>query len=111
MKAGLSSKVLAQVEADFPPANQDEVAQVLALYAGQEPERVQLDILVLAAGDVALVYEHVERAQRDYRDILFWAENPDEARLDTPEKRERMRELFRWLGVKLPAWLDTGSES
>jgi len=41
-------------------------------------------------------------AKRDYRDVLFWAENPEEARLDTPEKRARVRKMFEKFGIKPP---------
>jgi len=34
--------------------------------------------------------------------VLFWAENPEEARLDTPEKRERVRKMFEKFGIKPP---------
>ena len=41
-------------------------------------------------------------AKRDYRDVLFWAENPEEAKLDTPEKRERIKKMFEQFGIKPP---------
>jgi hypothetical protein len=41
-------------------------------------------------------------AKRDYRDVLFWAEYPEESRLDTPEKRERVRKMFEKFGIKPP---------
>ena len=84
---------------------------MLAAYAGPERERVQLDILILAAGDQDKVREFSERARHDYRDILFWAEHPDESRLDTPEKRQQMLKLFKWLGVEPPAGLKTDTET
>ena len=42
-------------------------------------------------------------AKRDYRDVLFWAEYPEEARLDTPEKRKAVRELLEKFGLEPPA--------
>jgi len=41
-------------------------------------------------------------AKRDYRDVLFWAEYPEEAKLDMPEKRERVRKMFEKFGIKPP---------
>ena len=46
--------------------------------------------------------EYVAVAKRDYRDVLFWAEYPEESRLDTPEKRERVRKMFEKFGIKPP---------
>ncbi|HEY6168060.1 MAG TPA: hypothetical protein VI454_08480 [Verrucomicrobiae bacterium] len=111
MTQPLTPKVAALVEQSFDPAARDEVSQLLATYAGPECERVQLDILILAAGDKAKVREFLDRARHDYRDILFWAEYPDQSRLDTPEKRKQMLKLFNWLGVEPPAGLKADSES
>ena len=64
-------------------------------------ERVLLDILLLSGPDRSAVEELVARARRDYRDILLWAEYPEESRLDTPEKVERFRDAMRRLGVSV----------
>jgi hypothetical protein len=37
--------------------------------------------------------------------VLFWADNPAEAKLDTPEKRRRVRELLLKLGIEPPEGL------
>jgi hypothetical protein len=34
--------------------------------------------------------------------VLLWAEYPEEARLDTPEKRQRIRNMFEKFGIKPP---------
>ena len=68
----------------------------------QERERVQLAILKLSGGSEEKLREFVAVAKRDYRDVLFWAEYPEEARLDTPEKRERVRKMFEKFGIKPP---------
>ena len=67
-----------------------------------ERERVQLAILKLSEGNEEKLREFVAVAKRDYRDVLFWAENPEESRLDTPEKRERIRKMFETFGIKPP---------
>jgi hypothetical protein len=69
----------------------------------RERERVQLDILILSGGSEEKVREYVAVAKRDYRDVLFWAEYPEESRLDTPEKRERVRKMFEKFGIKPPS--------
>ena len=68
----------------------------------RERERVQLAILNLSKGDEEKLREFVAVAKRDYRDVLFWADNPEEAKLDTPEKRERFRKMCEQFGIKPP---------
>ena len=101
----LSPRVLARIEADFAPDLRTEITARLLQYGGNEADRVQFDILELAAGDPAQVVELVERARQDYRDILFWAEYPEASRLDTPAKKAGASKLFKWLGVEPPPGL------
>ena len=65
---------------DFPA---DRVAQVMALlqqYGTErwhnEPARVRLAALKLAAGNIELLRYNIEVAKRDYRDMLAPAEYP-----------------------------------
>jgi hypothetical protein len=44
----------------------------------RERERVQLAILKLSAGDPVKLRHCVEAAQLDYRDVLAWAEYPEQ---------------------------------
>src|SRR6266581_8316593 len=99
-------EVLAAVQKAFPESSWAYVVDLLDNY-GVEPyererERVQLAILKLSAGNEEKVREFVAVAKRDYRDVLFWAEYPEEARLDTPEKRQRIRNMFEKFGIKPP---------
>ncbi len=68
----------------------------------REVTRVRAAIAKLAEGDEEKMRYFVEVAKRDYRDVLFWADNPEEAKLDTPEKRRRVREAFEKLGIPVP---------
>jgi hypothetical protein len=68
----------------------------------RERERVQFAILKLSEGNEEKLREFVAVAKRDYRDVLFWAENPDEARLDTLEKKEQIKKMFEQFGIKPP---------
>ena len=68
----------------------------------RERERVQLAILKLSDGSEEKLRNLVAVAKRDYRDVLFWADNPKEAKLDTPEKRERIKKMFEQFGIKSP---------
>ena len=62
--------------------------------------RVQVAILKISAGSEEKVREYVAVAKRDYRDVLFWAEYPEESKLDTPEKRQRVREMLEKFGIE-----------
>jgi hypothetical protein len=99
-------EVLASVHAAFPKETWARVLELLDSYGGEsyerERERVQLAILKLSEGNEEKLREFVAVAKRDYRDVLFWAENPEEARLDTPEKKERIKKMFEKFGIKPP---------
>src|SRR2546426_4046622 len=100
-------QVVASVEATFSKSSWARVLELLDSY-GVEPyererERVQLAVLELGAGSEEKIREYVAVAKRDYRDVLFWAEYPEESRLDTPEKRERVRKMFEKFGIKPPS--------
>jgi hypothetical protein len=40
----------------------------------RERERVQLTIIDLSKGDLALLEHFVNQAKQDYRDVLYWSE-------------------------------------
>src|SRR6267378_940618 len=98
--------VVAVVQKAFPETSYSRVLELLDSYGVEsyerERERVQLAILKLSEGNEEKLREFVAVAKRDYRDVLFWAENPEEARLDTPEKRERIKKMFEKFGIKPP---------
>src|SRR5947207_15663522 len=99
-------EVVAVVRKIFPEAAQDRALALLDTYGVEsyerERERVQLAILKLSEGNEEKLREFVAIAKRDYRDVLFWAEYPEESRLDTPEKKERIKKMFEKFGIKLP---------
>ena len=94
----LPLSVLNIVQRDFAEEDQKEVETMLSSY-GEEHERVLLDILRLAGGDKKQVQELIDRAKKDYRDIIFWAEYPSEAKIDTPVKIERFNKMLKQLGA------------
>ena len=102
--------VVAAVRASFPSADPDAILAVLDEYGVEayqrERDRVQLAIVNLTAGDEAKLRYFVEVAKQDYRDVLFWSDNPEEAKIDTPEKRKRVREMFVKIGLKPPPGLE-----
>ena len=99
-------EVVAAVQRTFPESAHACVLELLDKYGiesyERERERVQLAILKLSEGNEEKILEFVAVAKRDYRDVLFWAENPEEAKLDTPEKRERIKKMFEKFGIKPP---------
>src|ERR1700693_6266004 len=99
-------EVVAVVEKSFPESAHTRVLALLDTYGVEsyerERERVQLAILKLSEGNEEKLREFVAVAKRDYRDVLFWADNPEEAKLDTSEKRERVRKMFEQFGIKPP---------
>jgi hypothetical protein len=67
----------------------DQVAAAEAMlkdYVGNEPERVKLALLALAKGDLVNLEKLVTAALVDYRDVLYWAEYPEESKSMTNEE-------------------------
>ena len=99
-------EVVAAIRATFPESARARVLDLLDKYGVEsyerERERVQLAILKLSGGSEERLREFLAVAKRDYRDVLFWAEYPKESRLDTPEKRARVRKMFEKFGIKPP---------
>lgn len=99
-------EVVAVVQKSFPESAHSRVLDLLDTYGVEsyerERERVQLAILKLSDGNEEKLREFVAVAKRDYRDVLFWADNPEEAKLDTPEKRERIKKMLEKFGIKPP---------
>lgn len=108
--ANSRDEVIASVRASFAEDRWAHVARLLDAY-GVEPyererERVQLAILKLSMGSEEKLSEHIALAKLDYRDILLWADCPEESKIDTPEKKKEARELLRMFGITPPADLE-----
>jgi hypothetical protein len=99
----LPQSVIDKVKRDFPGEDHEEVLEILSFYGTEsyerEIERVLLAVLNLSEGNKEAVWELVDRAKKDYRDVLFWSEYPEESRLDTPEKIAKFETLLKQLGV------------
>lgn len=71
-----------QIFGEHPDA--DALLELLDLYGSREGdrerERVQLAILKLCEGDPVKLRSNVEAAMIDYRDVLAWAEYPEQMR-------------------------------
>ena len=75
--------VQAMAEAVFPGEAVGTIMAILDEYGTvtHEPERdrVQRAVLVLSAGNIDKLLHNVTAAKQDYRDVLYWAEHPDDA--------------------------------
>ena len=99
-------EVLAAIRAGFAADRWPHVERLLEAY-GLEPhererERVQLAILKISEGNEQKIRAYVATAKNDYRDILFWADHPEEAKIG-PGDRDRILEALRKLGVPPPS--------
>lgn len=56
----------------------DDLFVLLQTYKGAEPARVHLAILKLSGGDPEKLQHNIEAAKIDYRDVLAWAEYPEQ---------------------------------
>ena len=99
-------KVIASVQARFPAGSWERVLALLETYGVEsyerEHERVQLALLKLSSGSEEKLREYVAVAKEDYRDILLWADSPDESRMDTPERKKQVRKLLAKFGIDPP---------
>ena len=107
-------KVLEKIAQYWPGVDPQEIMNVLDEYGVESHERgrarVQLAVLKLSGGQRDRLEELVRMAKRDYRDIVAYAEYPEEMRIGfvgvrrlTAEEvkavRRRDREQYlEWLG-------------
>jgi len=73
--------------------------ELVALYAYNEPDRVQLAALTLADGELGVLADVIQQALADFRDVLGYAEN---AHLRSPEAKAVLRADFVRRGVTVP---------
>ena len=93
-------QVVAVIQKAFPERSWGQVLVLLDTYGVESHERVQLAILKLSEGNEERLREFIAVAKRDYRDVILWTEYPEESRLDTSEKRERVKKMFEQFGIK-----------
>lgn len=114
----MGSKVRTKIAQYWPDIDPQEIVDILDQY-GTEPfeqgrARVHLAILKLSEGDKQRLAELVAMAKRDFRDVVAYAEYPEEARLgfvamkqlsqeEAQSVRSRDREQYtRWLEGRPP---------
>ena len=72
-----------------------------------EPLRVQVAILKLSEGELKKLEHYLARAQQDYRDVLAWAEYPEQ--LEQPTWRmpaDDVRRITKADSAQYLAWLE-----
>ncbi len=96
---GLEERALKRIETEYCAADRDAVRDLLGGYAGPERERVIWDLLVLSRGNSEKLLSFLHSAQRDYRDILYWAEYYDhDPMLKGRDPKELVKQLLAKLG-------------
>ena len=117
MTAALSLDVERKLYAVWP--SQAEQATASALLQGYgssggqlEPDRVRLALIKLSQGSLEELQALIERATLDYRDVLLWAEYPEESkashlvRADLGEaERKELRAIRTRDRQQYEAWL------
>ena len=83
--------------------------EALLKYSDKESPRVHLAILKLSEGDTDKLMSFIEAAKVDYRDVLAWAEYPEQlrsgkTRYNTP--LEEYEAILRADRTQYEAWLD-----
>jgi hypothetical protein len=79
----LSPDIERALAREFPPDEQAVVRSMLANYGvaehQREVERVRRALLTLSRGKVAYLGHYLAVAQHDHRDVLYWADHPEQA--------------------------------
>lgn len=93
------SRVLRKIKKMWPDADPQEILDLLNEYGTESYEtgraRVQLGILKLSGGDRERLPDLVKMAKVDWRDILAYAEYPEEMRTSTTKRRDMPEEEAR----------------
>jgi hypothetical protein len=83
----------------FEPAEHGEVRKLLSPYL-VDCNRIAPYILRLADGDLAKIPHILDVAREDFRNIIFWVENPEESRLNTVEECDKFQLMLEQLGLE-----------
>lgn len=77
----------------------------------QGSERVRLAIIKLSEGTLGELRRMTDAAKRDYRDVLMWAESPEEAKAHwavspnlTDEQHRELKAIRRRDRAQMDAW-------
>jgi hypothetical protein len=79
----LSADLERALAREFPPDERTVARSMLAGYGTaehqREVERVRRALLTLSRGKVAYLGHYLALAQHDYREVLYWADHPEQA--------------------------------
>jgi hypothetical protein len=91
--------ILAKIKQSFPNEEPERILSILTNLSERNEERIQLAILKVSECDLEKLYQALEAAKADYRDVLAWAEYPEELVSDTwkmnAEEANKIRERDR----------------
>jgi hypothetical protein len=94
-------KVLEKISKYWPDEDANEILRILDRYGEEANERartrVQLAIIKLSEGKRKALDRWVERAKRDYRDVVAYAEYPEEMRTGYAMLKELSKEEVKAL--------------
>ena len=83
MSEGLSAEVERVVAQEFAPEELSLARDLLARYGvaarDREVDRVRRALLSLSQGRLDHLGHYLAIAQHDYRDVLYWADHPEQA--------------------------------
>jgi hypothetical protein len=89
----VEKRVFSKIKRMWPETNPEEIIELLNQYGTESWEsgraRVQLAILKLSEGNVDRLPELVRMAKRDWRDVLAYAEYPEEMRTHPLEMQKK----------------------
>ena len=115
--SALSPDVVRRVEVMWSETvERRRVCEALATYGVEsyerETERVRLAILKLSNGDIGQALAMVDAAKQDYRDVLMWAEYPEQSRATwalrpnlTKKERNHRKQIRRSDRNQYDEWL------
>ncbi len=94
------------VAVGFSEADCTAALAALRQYRGPETPRVHRAVLALSGGKLADLEAMIDAANQDYRDVLYWAEYPEESTPGTQEQKRKaaseMAARWRQMGLQVP---------
>ena len=91
--------IIKKIKQCFPNEDARQILSVLNNSSEKGEDRVLLAVLKLSEGNLEKLHFYLEAAKSDWRDVLAWAEYPEEMANDTwkmnAEKATKIRERDR----------------
>ena len=114
MDLNSKKEILEKIQVYWPDHESGEILNTLNRYGTEsyhkEQSRVHLAILKLSNGQLDRLEYFVETARSDYRDVLAWAEYPEEMEIGYTTKNRMTPEEVKQLRIRdreqFLSWLD-----